>query len=126
VIAWFWLPRHLKSAWFLTPEEREWAVERIARDSGGQDYQAPGITWQDAKDALKDWKLCMLSIFSLKLGLILWVGITSGIQQSGFGVFLPLIVQQLGYQSFYANLYAVPIYVVGAVGLWLSRCQRQL
>ena len=86
IIAWFWLPRHVGNAWFLKPEEREFAVERIARDSGGQDYQAKGISKRDLLDAFKDWKIWV----------ILWIGIMNGIQSSAFGVFLPLIVQQLG------------------------------
>ena len=40
----------------------------------------------------------------------------TGLNQNAFGVFLPIIVEELGYKSFHANLYSVPIYVVGAVG----------
>jgi hypothetical protein len=48
---------------------------------------------------------------------LMWpLNLLAGITQSAFGVFLPLIVQQLGYTSYMANLYSVPIYVVGAVG----------
>ncbi len=36
-----------------------------------------------------------------------------------FSVFLPLIVRDLGYSSYRANLFAVPIYICGAVGLWV-------
>jgi MFS family permease len=48
---------------------------------------------------------------------VMWpLNLLAGLTQSAFGVFLPLIVEQLGYTSYHANLYAVPIYVVGAVG----------
>jgi len=105
----FWLPKHISKAWFLNRVERDFAVERMARDSGGQDYQARGISIQDIKDTVKDWKLWW----------ILAINTFSGIQQSAFVVFLPVIVQQLGYTSYHANLYAVPMYVIGAVGLWI-------
>lgn len=32
----FWLPERGKTAWFLTPEQREWAEERIRRDREGE------------------------------------------------------------------------------------------
>ena len=60
LFALFWLPLHPAQAWFLNPAERDFAVERMHRDSGGQDYQARGITRQDIRDTLKDWKLCKL------------------------------------------------------------------
>jgi len=107
-IAFLYLPRHSSTAWFLTPEEKAWAKERMKRDSGGEDYAARGITWLDVKCVLTDWKIWVA----------LPANIFSGIQGQAFTVFLPLIVQQLGYASYHANLYAVPIYVVGAVGLW--------
>ena len=102
VFAWFWLPTHIGNAWFLTPEEKAWAVERIARDSGGEDYQKKGISRNDMKIAFKDWKLCehWCALGRCRLiwqGTILFIGTLSGVQQSAFGVFLPLIVQQLGW-----------------------------
>ncbi|OMP87004.1 putative transporter C11D3.18C [Diplodia seriata] len=32
----FWLPERAKTAWFLNPDEREWAEERIKRDREGE------------------------------------------------------------------------------------------
>ncbi|RFU31592.1 hypothetical protein B7463_g4711, partial [Scytalidium lignicola] len=109
IVAFFWLPRVPENAWFLTAEQKEFAADRMYRDSGGQDYNERGITRSDLKQLAIDWKLY-----------VMWpLNVLAGLTQSAFGVFLPLIVQQLGYTSYHANLYSVPIYVVGAVGLWV-------
>lgn len=48
---------------------------------------------------------------------LMWpLNFLTGLNQNALGVFLPLIVEELGYTSYHANLYSVPIYVVGAVG----------
>ncbi len=60
LLAFVWLPGHVGNAWFLNPKERAWAVERIARDSGGEDYQARGISKRDLFDAFKDWKVWLI------------------------------------------------------------------
>lgn len=52
-------------------------------------------------------------------GAILPLNIASSVPNTTFGIFLPVIVQGLGYSGIYANLFSVPIYVVGAVGLWI-------
>jgi hypothetical protein len=54
----FWLPRRMSQAWFLEEPERAWVEERMARDSGGQDNSALGITKSDIVETCKDWKFC--------------------------------------------------------------------
>lgn len=51
--------------------------------------------------------------------MILPGNIAASVPGQAFSVFLPLIVADLGYSSYRANLFSVPIYVVGAVGLWI-------
>lgn len=58
LFAFFWLPKHISTAWFLNREEKEWATERMLRDSGGQDNASNGIARRDVIEALKDWKFC--------------------------------------------------------------------
>ncbi|GFZ45964.1 hypothetical protein JCM24511_03697 [Saitozyma sp. JCM 24511] len=108
VFALFWLPRHISTAWFLKEDEREWAAERMARDSGGQDNVSVGITMRDVKESLKDWKFWV----------ILPANIAASVPGQAFSVFLPIIVKNLGYASYRANLFSVPPYAIGAVGLW--------
>lgn len=109
IIAVFWIPKHISTAWFLNADEREWAAERMVRDSGGEDNAAAGIAMTDVKEALKDWKFWM----------VLPANIAASVPGQAFSVFLPLIVKDLGYTSYRANLFSVPIYFVGAVGLWI-------
>ncbi|KAK7521129.1 major facilitator superfamily domain-containing protein [Phyllosticta citriasiana] len=42
LISFFWLPNRPKNAWFLSPEERDWAEERIRQDRDGEILQARG------------------------------------------------------------------------------------
>jgi hypothetical protein len=80
----------------------------MVRDSGGQDNLSTGITRQDIMEALKDWKFWT----------ILPANIAASVPGQAFSIFLPIIVRDLGYTSYRANLFSVPIYVIGAIGLW--------
>jgi len=107
VFAFFYLPQKPEEAWFLTTEEKAFVADRIARDSGGEDPNHRGIRKKEVKMVLVDWKLWWT-----------WpCNFLSGTITAVFSLFLPLIVQDLGYAGNLANLYAVPIYVVGTVGL---------
>jgi hypothetical protein len=57
-----WLPRRMSQAWFLKEPERAWIEERMARDSGGQDNSALGITKSDIVETCKDWKFCACAV----------------------------------------------------------------
>jgi hypothetical protein len=49
---------------------------------------------------------------------ILPANIAASVPGQAFSVFLPIIVKNLGYASYRANLFSVPPYAIGAVGLW--------
>ncbi|KAK4046566.1 hypothetical protein OIO90_006517 [Microbotryomycetes sp. JL221] len=119
IFAFFWLPTDMTSAWFLNSQERLWVQERMIRDSGGRDNTSKSLTRTDVVEALKDWKFWF----------VLPLNIAASTPSQSFSVFLPLITQGLGYTSYRANLFAVPIYVVGAFGLfiitWLSDRKQQ-
>jgi NhaP-type Na+/H+ or K+/H+ antiporter len=51
--------------------------------------------------------------------MILPCNIASSVPNTTFSIFLPVIVSGLGYKGIRANLFSVPIYVIGAVGLWV-------
>ncbi|KAK4045991.1 hypothetical protein OIV83_006456 [Microbotryomycetes sp. JL201] len=109
VFAFFWLPKDMTTAWFLNEQERAWQRERMLRDSGGRDNTSTDLTRSDLIEAAKDWKFWT----------VLPCNIAASLPNQAFSVFLPLITQGLGYKSYRANLFAVPIYVVGAVGLFI-------
>lgn len=101
-MAWLWLPNGPGSAWFLRPEEREFAVERMKQDNAGfvqHEYSEDGIekdrlSKRDFVETLKDWKLWT----------VLVLNVCASVPSSAFSVFLPLVVQGLGYESILANL----------------------
>lgn len=117
VVAWLWLPNGPGSAWFLRPEERVFAVERIRQDSAEfvkHDYGEDGVekdklTRRDFVETAKDWKLWSVLVFN----------ICASVPSGAFSVFLPLVVQGLGYESITANLMTVPPFVCGAAGLYI-------
>ncbi|OAK94139.1 major facilitator superfamily transporter [Phaeosphaeriaceae sp. SRC1lsM3a] len=117
LIAWFWLPDEPASAWFLSKDERQFAKMRIIKDnidSVTLDADDDGVAHsrlskRDVSDALMDWKTWYVLVFN----------VCASVPNQTFSVFLPLVVQGLGYSSIQANLMSVPPYVCGAVGLYL-------
>ncbi|CAK7212690.1 hypothetical protein SBRCBS47491_001552 [Sporothrix bragantina] len=107
ILAFFWLPSDAGAAWFLTAKEKEWAGTRMMRDSAHAHQAARGITKQDLIEVLRDWKIWLIIPGNMFASVI----------YQAFNVFLPLIVENLGYTSYRANLFTVPIYFVGAIGL---------
>jgi hypothetical protein len=104
VVAWFWLPDSPGTAWFLDEDERLLAVARIAKDH--VDYtptynrngvEAIRLTYRDITETAKDWKTWYVLVFN----------ICASVPNQTFSVFLPLVVQGLGYSSIEANLVSV-------------------
>lgn len=139
ILAWFWLPAGPGSAWFLSNEEKVFAVQRIIKDNSAwtaHDFGRDGVererlTRRDARETARDWKLWFLLFFN----------ICASVPSQAFSVFMPMVVQGLGYSSVDANLVclqfrrhtptlnmkanvdenqmSVPPFVCGAVGLYL-------
>ncbi|KAJ6274785.1 major facilitator superfamily domain-containing protein [Bipolaris maydis] len=117
LIAWFWLPRGPGSAWFLTDEEQIFVTQRIIKDNApfvAHEYSNDSIrkkrlTRRDVAETAKDWKLWFILVFN----------ICASVPSQAFSVFMPMVVQGLGYSSIKANLMSVPPFVCGAVGLYL-------
>ena len=117
IIALFWLPVGPGSAWFLNQADRDYAVERIQIDNKlyiQHSYQKSGIererlTKRDVVETCKDWKLWFVLFFN----------ICASVPSQAFSVFLPLVVEGLGFTSLRANLMSVPPYICGAVGLYI-------
>lgn len=117
LVGWILLPTGPGSAWFLKKEERAFASERIRQDNAlytRHRYLEDGmeedkLTKRDVIETAKDWKLWYILFFN----------ILASVPGGAFSVFLPLVVEGLGYESIHANLMSVPPYVCGAVGLYL-------
>jgi hypothetical protein len=101
-IALFVLPGGPGSAWFLTPEERQFATERMQRDTANfiqHEYGEDGLekdrlSRRDVIETGKDWKLWYALVFN----------ICGSVPTQAFSVFLPLVLKGLGYSSIEANL----------------------
>jgi hypothetical protein len=107
ILAWFWLPQGPGSAWFLNPEEQLFATQRIIKDNVSyvaHEYDTDGVerdrlTKRDALETAKDWKFWFLLVFN----------ICASVPSQAFSVFLPLVVQGLGYSSIHANLVRITL-----------------
>ncbi|KAJ8111825.1 hypothetical protein OPT61_g5671 [Boeremia exigua] len=117
IVAWFWLPQSLEKAWFLSADDRQFAAACILEDNPsfldqhclGDVSKKPRLTKRDVKETLRDWKLWFVLICN----------ICASVPSQAFSVFLPLVVQGLGYSSLQANLMSVPPYMCGACILYI-------
>lgn len=104
LLAFLLLPKEPGSAWFLTAAEREYAAQRIRIDNERyvlKEYGATNtgevsqrLTKQDIIETAKDWKLWSALICN----------ICASVPSQAFSVFLPVVVQGMGYSSNQANL----------------------
>ncbi|KAK3332977.1 major facilitator superfamily domain-containing protein [Cercophora scortea] len=109
LIAWAWLPAGLQSAWFLTEEERKLALERLPETASSLSSSSARLTARDFIETAKDWKLWFVLVFN----------ICASVPSTAFSVFLPLVVEGMGYSSLQANLMSVPPFICGAAGLYM-------
>src|SRR5690349_23250598 len=61
--------------------------------------ELPALTERDVVETVKDWKLWFALAFN----------ICASVPASAFSVFLPLVVQGMGYQAIQANLVSLPM-----------------
>lgn len=96
-MAWVWLPAAPNSAWFLTDVERSFAAKRVVADQydDGSTPSASGrLAFRDITETVKDWKIW----------LVLACNICVSVPSTAFSVFLPLVVEGMGYSALEANL----------------------
>ncbi|TRX95693.1 hypothetical protein FHL15_003247 [Xylaria flabelliformis] len=116
----FCLPNSPLDAWFLTPEEREVAVERLRAGQTGVCHQNKEIKPSQIREALFDAKVWLVA-------LTMGSAYTVNGAVSGFG---PLIVSTFGYSSLESILFQFPLGAVCAVGIpltgWLCSRYRDI
>ena len=119
----FLLPDKPETARFLTKEEREFIVNRIAlrTGSGGRRVtNADKMSWSYIRAAFGDWRIWMAV-------LLFWA---CSIGTYGFTATVPTVIKQMGYTSAHAQLMTIPIYVVGMiatviVAFWADHVQQR-
>ena len=108
----FILPSTVDRASFLTPEERRVASARLIADKPlGIDATGNTIIMSESFE----WRHVIRAVFSLKtwLSALAYFAILTALYS--FGLFIPTIVQGLGYTAVRAQLFSVPPYAVAAV-----------
>lgn len=146
LVGYFWLPHSSATAWFLTPEEREYATQRVVLDLATQteatepaldvvdeemdhDEQDRGLLHPTkrsrmAKSVTDDRGLTAHDIVSAFLSPKIWhilvCNILSAVPVYAFQVFFPLVLAPLTQSGSAAlvNLLCVPPYCCGAVLLY--------
>jgi hypothetical protein len=144
----FWLPHSVETAWFLTPEERQYASSRVLRDRDAQninavvqqegihddeeyDEESRGLlnpskapTSSQGRASLDDRGVTprdlFSSLFNTKIWHILACNTLSAVPVYAFSVFLPLVLAPLTKRSNPAliNLLAAPPHLCGAIVLF--------
>ncbi|RPD74212.1 MFS general substrate transporter [Lentinus tigrinus ALCF2SS1-7] len=92
-------PDYPETVSWLSPEERELAVERI---KGVASLGHAKITWVEARETLFDWRLYLHHY--------IWIAYSVGF--SSISLFTPTVVQGLGFQGLSAQLFTVPPYAI--------------
>ncbi|KAL4924555.1 putative MFS transporter [Aspergillus undulatus] len=99
IVAWFLLPNSPKQTIWLTPEERQLAHDRIARDTT---QKAEGTSvWTGLREAGLDYRTW---IFALMCNLHL--------SANGFKNFMPTVIETLGFNSTVTLVLTCPPYLV--------------
>ncbi|TCD70385.1 hypothetical protein EIP91_003739 [Steccherinum ochraceum] len=98
----FWFPDYPETETWLSPEERELAIQRI---KGVASLGHAEITWKEAKATLVDWRLYLHYL----------VYISISVPFSSISLFSPTIVSGLGYTGLQAQLFTVPPYAIAFV-----------
>lgn len=103
-IGWLWLPAGPGTAWFLNRDERVCATERIRIENEAFVNTTTcneRLTRKDLVETVKDWKLWYVLIFN----------VCASIPATALSVFLPLVVEGMGFSSIEANL--VSFHILG-------------
>ncbi|KAI0702372.1 MFS transporter [Cerioporus squamosus] len=99
VLVWFFFPDYPETVSWLSPAERELAVERL---KGVASLGHQRITWAEAKTTLRDYRLYVHYL----------IYITISVPFSSMSLFSPTIVSGLGYEGLDAQLFTVPPYAI--------------
>ncbi|PWN92608.1 MFS general substrate transporter [Acaromyces ingoldii] len=105
-LAYCFLPNKLETVWWLTPEERSLAIERMQQD---------GSNVVDSSFSLKDCVKPFLDVRTYAWGII---AVSYGVSVATMSNFLPQIISRLGYSTVTTNLLTCGPSVWGAIAVF--------
>ncbi|KAF2114154.1 major facilitator superfamily domain-containing protein [Lophiotrema nucula] len=110
ILAYFCLYDFPETATFLTEEERAFVVYRLKYQASQKDHSV-----KVAQDDTFEWKYVKAAFLDWQVWTNIWVywGIVAPLY--GISLFLPTIINNLGYTSSTAQLLTVPIYITASV-----------
>ena len=103
IAAYFFIYNYPATAKFLTPEEREYTLERLSKDTDAARNEK--FAWNGVRQALKDPKIYLYGLCYHTMSLPFYT----------LSFFLPTIINGLGYTATQAQLLSIPPYAVGFV-----------
>ncbi|OAP60835.1 hypothetical protein AYL99_05837 [Fonsecaea erecta] len=123
LFVWFVLPDNPETAKFLTKDEKEFIINRLALETGsghGRVTNADRIRMHHIIAAFKEWKIWA--------GVVIFWANTIGVY--GFTATVPSVIEQLGYTSANAQLMTIPIYVFAMImtlifAFWSDKVQQR-
>lgn len=111
IVCWFYLADEPKTAWYLSPQERELMLRRRAKQQG-HTSSSDSQQWNDVRAAFTDWKVWMFCVGQLGFDAMLY----------GYSTFLPTIIEGLSLNNAstaVVQLLTVPCYALGAASYML-------
>lgn len=106
VVCYFALPNSCGTAYFLSLEERLFALSRLTSEINFNTNDMDNkVKWREAKEAF-----CSINVWISGL-----IQLGADIYLFGFSIFLPTIVESMGYNSVEAQYLTIPVYLTGAI-----------
>lgn len=103
IAAYFFIYSYPATAKFLTPKEREYVIARLKGDTDAVENEK--FTWKGVTQALKDPKVWLYGLCFHTINLPICT----------LALFLPTIINELGYTAAQAQLLSIPPYVAAFV-----------
>ncbi|KAJ1327047.1 MFS transporter ACS family allantoate permease [Microdochium nivale] len=104
IAACFLLPDEPLTTWWLTPEERQLAHDRIARDTVGLDSRGVVSPWAGLREASRDYKVWIFCFMQ-----------HMHIATNGFKNFFPTLVETLDFDPIVTLVLTCPPYLIAGI-----------
>jgi sugar phosphate permease len=105
ILAFFIIPPFPHESEFLEPEEKEWLLRRLDRDTLQYETVHEPMTFKGVLHSLKDWKVL--------IGGVLYLSVC--VTAYSISVFTPTILATFGWSSMKSNLLSAPIRIASGI-----------